>query len=73
MFLFSGMLATSYCTKLWQLTLVQGVLTSIGMGLIFGSDVPILMTWFTKHIDLATRLASIGGSTGENKFSTSQI
>ena len=64
--LFLGVLVTSYCTKLWQLIVVQGLLSGMGMGLIFGPGVPLLMIWFSKHIGLASGLASMGGSVGKH-------
>ena len=59
-----SVLATSFCTEWWQLLLVQGISTGIAMGLIFGSGVIVLMSYFSKHLGLATGLAAAGGSTG---------
>ena len=65
----SGLLAvavllTSFCTQWWQLLLVQGILTGIAMGLVFGSGVIVLMTYFSKHIGRATGIVASGASTG---------
>ena len=58
-------LITSYCTKLWHMILVQGILTGMGMGLVFGSGVVLLMTYFDKKMGFATGLASGGGAVGK--------
>ena len=63
--LFVSVLVTSYCTKWWHMLLVQGLLTGIGMGLIFGSGVVVLMSYFSKHVGLATGIASCGGAVGK--------
>ena len=55
---------TSFCTQWWQLLVIQGILTGIGMGLAFGSGVIILMSYFSKRIGVATGIAAAGSSTG---------
>ncbi|MCJ1282741.1 hypothetical protein MMC26_002066 [Xylographa opegraphella] len=55
---------TSFCTQWWQLLVIQGLLTGIGMGLAFGSGVIILMSYFSKRIGIATGIAAAGSSTG---------
>ncbi|KAL9103343.1 MAG: hypothetical protein Q9163_001609 [Psora crenata] len=63
--LLASVLITSYCTKRWHLLPVQGVMTGIGMGLIFGSGVVVLMSYFFVHLGLATGVASCGGALGK--------
>ncbi|MCJ1437677.1 hypothetical protein MMC27_007064 [Xylographa pallens] len=55
---------TSFCTQWWQLLVIQGILTGVGMGLAFGSGVIILMSYFSKRIGVATAIAAAGSSTG---------
>ena len=35
------------------------------MGLMFGSGVIVMMTYFSKHMGIATGIAAAGSSTGE--------
>lgn len=63
--LFISVLATSWCTTWIELFIVQGILTGAGMGLAFGAGVPVLMSYFSKRIAVATSLASAGGSVGQ--------
>ena len=59
-------LMTSYCTILWQLILVQGIITGMAMGLIFGSGVMLQMTYFDANMGRATVVASCGGAVGKS-------
>ena len=64
-----AILLTSFCTQWWQLFLVQGILTGIAMGLVFGSAVIVLMAYFSKHIGKATGIVASGASTGSSRSS----
>lgn len=66
--LFISVLTTSFCTKFWQFLLVQGVLTGMGMGLIFGSGMVVLMSYFSKHVAIASGIGAAGGSVGTYSF-----
>ena len=59
-----GVVTTSFCKEWWQLFLAQGLMTGLGMGLMFGSGVVVLMTYFDKHLATATGIAAAGGSIG---------
>ena len=59
-----SVLVTSWCTKWWHLLLVQGIITGAAMGLIFGTGVVVLMSYFSKRMGLATGIASSGGAVG---------
>ena len=61
-----ALLITSFCNQYWQLVLVQGVMTGIAMGLVFGSGVIILMSYFSRRMGIATGIAAAGASTGES-------
>jgi MFS family permease len=63
-FLVFSIVLTSFCTEYWQLLLVEDVLTGIGIGLMFGSGVIVLMSYFSTHLGLASGIAASGGSTG---------
>lgn len=60
-----SVVVTSFCAKYWQLIVAQGVLTGVGMGLIFGSGANVLMSYFSKRIGVATGIAASGGAVGE--------
>ncbi|KAA6415079.1 MAG: MFS monocarboxylate [Lasallia pustulata] len=62
--LVASLVVTSFCTRWWQLLLVQGGLTGLGMGLVFSSGVVVLMSYFSRRMGVATGLAAAGGSTG---------
>ncbi|MCJ1383824.1 hypothetical protein MMC17_006938 [Xylographa soralifera] len=59
-----SVLMTSFCTQWWQLLVIQGILTGVGMGFAFGSGVIILMSYFSKRMGVATGIAAAGSSTG---------
>ena len=59
-----SILVTSWCHKWWELFLVQGILTGIGMGTAFGSGILVLQSYFTSHLGTAAGLTSAGGSVG---------
>ena len=59
-------LITSYCTNLWHLVLVQGILTGTAIGLFCGSEFELLMTYFERNMAMATALASYCGSMGQS-------
>ncbi|KAL6721515.1 hypothetical protein ACLMJK_000619 [Lecanora helva] len=61
-----SILITSWCTQWWQLLLVQGILTGLAMGLMYGSGVIILMSYFneSKRLGIATGIAAAGGPVG---------
>ena len=65
MLLVLSLVLTSFCTEWWQLLLTQGILTGVSMGLIFGSGIIVLMSYFSKHMGVATGIAAAGASTGE--------
>ena len=44
---------------------MQGFVTGIGMGLVFGAGVVVLISYFSKHVGLATGIASSGGAVGK--------
>ena len=62
--LVASLVITSFCNRWWQLLLVQGVMTGVGMGLVFSSGVVVLMSYFSRRMGVATGLAAAGGSTG---------
>ena len=62
-----SVLSTSFCTRWWQLLLVQGILTGISMGLIFGAGIMVLVSYFSTHMGLATGIAAAGSSTGRHR------
>ncbi len=55
---------TSFCTNYWQLLLVQGIITGLGMGMIFCSGLVVLMTYFKTKIGLAMGIGAAGSSVG---------
>lgn len=59
-----SILVTSWCHKWWELLLVQGILTGIGMGAAFGSGLLVLQAYFSTHLGTAAGLTSAGGSVG---------
>ncbi|CAK3739098.1 MFS transporter [Lecanosticta acicola] len=60
-----GIFCTAWCTKFWQLFLVQGLITGLGMGMVFCSGVVALMTWFDEmHVGMAMGVAAAGSAIG---------
>lgn len=62
--MFIAILVTSWCHKWWELFLVQGILTGVGMGAAFGSGLLVLKQYFSTHLGTAAGLTSAGGSVG---------
>ena len=62
--MFLGILVTSWCRKFWELLLVQGIFTGIGMGMAFGGGILVLTSYFSTHLGAAAGLTSAGGSIG---------
>lgn len=62
--MFVSILITSWCHNFWQLLLVQGILTGIGMGMAFGGGILVLQSYFTTHLGIAAGLTSAGGPVG---------
>lgn len=60
--------ATSFCTTWVQLFFVQGLLTGLAMGLIFGSGLIVLISYFDRKVAAATGIAAAGGSVGTLRF-----
>lgn len=60
-----GMYCTAFCHHLWSLWLVQGLVTGLGMGMVFCSGIVALMTWFDeKKIGIAMGLGAAGSCVG---------
>ena len=62
--MFISILSTSWCHTFWQLLLVQGILTGIGMGMAFGGGILVLQAYFSTHLGIAAGLTSAGGPVG---------
>ncbi|KAK6396446.1 hypothetical protein LTR65_009530 [Meristemomyces frigidus] len=60
-----GIFCTAWCHDLWSLWLVQGLLTGVGMGMVFCSGIVALMTWFDERkIGIALGLGAAGSCVG---------
>lgn len=60
-----GIFATSWCKELWSLWLAQGLVTGLGMGMVFCSGIVALMTWFDERkIGIAMGLGAAGSCVG---------
>ncbi|GBE86939.1 Aspyridones efflux protein [Sparassis crispa] len=59
-----SMLCSAFCTKIWQLFLVQGVLQGIACALVFPLIVAVPSQWFSKYRGLATGVVVAGCSFG---------
>ncbi|EMC92535.1 hypothetical protein BAUCODRAFT_78616 [Baudoinia panamericana UAMH 10762] len=44
-----GIFCTARCMTVWSLWLVQGLVTGLGMGMVFCSGIVALMTWFDER------------------------
>ncbi|KAF2163678.1 hypothetical protein M409DRAFT_25866 [Zasmidium cellare ATCC 36951] len=63
--IFLGLLSTAFCKTLPTLWLTQGLLTGIGMGMVFCSGLVAMMTWFDeKHLSMAMGLCAAGSCVG---------
>ncbi|KAF4880016.1 MFS transporter asaE [Colletotrichum siamense] len=59
-----GTLATSACTKYWQIFLAQGICVGIGSGCLFCPAVAIVSTYFNKRRSLAIGITACGSGVG---------
>lgn len=63
-FQLASLLLASFSVSLWQLYLTQGLLQSIGLGLIGLPSLTLVSQWFTKRRVLATLIATAGSGAG---------
>ncbi|KAI0920640.1 hypothetical protein AcW1_002325 [Taiwanofungus camphoratus] len=63
-FWFTGMLASAFCTKLWQFFITQGLLEGIAAALIFPLVMALPAQWFLKYRAFATGIVIAGASLG---------
>ncbi|KAJ1833269.1 hypothetical protein LPJ63_002894 [Coemansia sp. RSA 2711] len=54
----------SFCTKVWQLILTQGILFGLGASFLFAPSISIPPQWFNKYRGLASGVAVAGSSFG---------
>ncbi|KAI7505823.1 hypothetical protein KC367_g314 [Hortaea werneckii] len=60
-----GVFATAWCERLWEVWLVQGLVTGVGMGMVFCSGIVALMTWFDEtKMGVAMGLGATGSCLG---------
>lgn len=60
-----SLFATSYCTLWWHFFFVQGILTGLGMGLLFPCGVIVLMSYFPqRNIGRAMAIGAAGSPLG---------
>lgn len=60
-----GVFATAWCERLWKVWLVQGLVTGMGMGMVFCSGIVALMTWFDERkMGIAMGLGAAGSCLG---------
>jgi len=61
----AGLLATGFCGQVYyRVLLCQGIITGIGMGLLFTPSVAIVSTYFQKKRALASGIVASGSSLG---------
>ncbi|KAG8976910.1 hypothetical protein FRC05_002847 [Tulasnella sp. 425] len=56
------------CHQFWQFMLVQGIVTGVACGFIFGGALPVTSHWFKKKRSTAFGLSATGGSYGGTVF-----
>lgn len=60
-----GLFASSVCTAFWSLWLTQGLVTGLGMGMVFCSGILALMSWFDERkMGVAMGLGAAGSRIG---------
>ncbi|KIJ59680.1 hypothetical protein HYDPIDRAFT_43826 [Hydnomerulius pinastri MD-312] len=59
---------TAQCEKYWQFLLIQGIMTGLSSGVIFGTSLGIVSHWFTKRRGFAMAVAALGSSIGGTVF-----
>jgi MFS family permease len=60
-----GVFCSAWCTSLGTLWLIQGLLTGVGMGMLFCSGMTAMMTWFDERkISIAMGFAAAGSCVG---------
>ncbi|OCH92545.1 MFS general substrate transporter [Obba rivulosa] len=60
----ASMLASAFCTEVWQFFLTQGVLQGIASALVFPLIVAVPAQWFFKYRGLTTGMVVAGSSLG---------
>ena len=59
-----GTFMTSLATKYWEILLAQGILTGMGMGILFMPSVSIIGSYFQKYKSMALGISAAGSGTG---------
>ncbi|KAK3112082.1 hypothetical protein LTR53_012014 [Teratosphaeriaceae sp. CCFEE 6253] len=60
-----GIFCTAWCKTLWSLWLVMGLVTGLGMGMVFSAGIVALMGWFDeKRLGAAMGIGAAGSCVG---------
>lgn len=65
-----GTFMTSLCTKYWQIFLAQGVVTGVGLGLLFMPPLSVVNSYFRTKKSMAMAIAATGTGFGSVIFPT---
>lgn len=64
----SGTLLTSFCTRYWQIVIVQGVYIGFGLGMAYMPSIAVIGCYFKRRRSLALALSTTGGGFGSLIF-----
>ncbi|PVU86900.1 hypothetical protein BB559_003337 [Furculomyces boomerangus] len=59
-----GLLSASFCSKIWQLVITQGLIFGIGGSIVINVSVVIPSLWFEKYLGLALGIIVSGSALG---------
>ncbi|RPA75383.1 major facilitator superfamily protein [Ascobolus immersus RN42] len=59
-----GWILASFCKRIWQLYLTQGILIGLGLGFIFIPSIAVMSQWFSKKRSLANGISAAGSGLG---------
>lgn len=65
----AGFILAGFSPKLWQLSITQGIMVGVGIGLSYMATQPLISQWFSRRRALAMGLTSAGVGAGGLIFS----
>lgn len=64
----SGTLLTSFCTRYWQILMIQGVYIGLGLGMAYMPSIAVIGCYFKRRRSLALAISTTGGGFGSLIF-----
>lgn len=64
----SGTVLTSFCTRYWQILMIQGIYIGLGLGMAYMPSIAVIGCYFKRRRSLALAISTTGGGFGSLIF-----